>query len=79
MLTDNSKSSNIKTDREYINRKGGDWMEKQFIKVKELCQILGLERNTVYRSIKRGEIPTQRIGGMLLIPKSYLEKIQKIV
>ena len=54
-------------------------MEKQFIKVKELCQILGLERNTVYRSIKRGEIPTQRIGGMLLIPKSYLEKIQKIV
>lgn len=54
-------------------------MEKQFMKVNEFSQILGVDKNMIYRSIKRGEIPVQKIGGMLFIPKSYLEKIQKIV
>ena len=54
-------------------------MEKQFIRVSELCGILGLEKKTVYRSIKRGEIPVKKVGGLMLVPISYVEQLEKIV
>lgn len=50
-------------------------MERQTITIEELAAILGIHRNTAYRAAKRGEIPTIRVGGRLLVPKAVLIRI----
>lgn len=41
----------------------------------EVCRILGLSKNSVYAAIARGEIPSLRIGGRILIPRAKLEEM----
>lgn len=43
--------------------------------VTEAAQLLRLARNTAYAAVKRGEIPTLRIGRRLLIPRDALERM----
>lgn len=38
-------------------------------------QILGLSRGSTYAAAKRGEIPTIRIGGRILVPRTALERL----
>lgn len=38
-------------------------------------KLLGLGRNAVYEGIARGEIPSVRIGGRILVPLAKLEKM----
>ena len=40
--------------------------------IPEAGRLLGLSRNGAYEAAKRGEIPTIRIGRLLLVPKSRL-------
>ena len=42
--------------------------------VKELCEILGIGKNTAYRLLQSGEIPSVRIGNQYKIPKRYLKE-----
>ena len=48
-------------------------METQVMTVEEAGKVLGLSRGSAYRSVRRGEIPSLRLGRRLLIPKPALE------
>jgi excisionase family DNA binding protein len=39
------------------------------------CEILGLSRSLAYASVKRGAIPTIRIGGRIVVPRIALERL----
>lgn len=54
-------------------------MEQQYIRVREFAKIMGVSNRAIYYGIKKGKIPAVQFGLLKLIPKSYLEKIQKIV
>ena len=45
---------------------------KDILTVKDLCEILGIGKNTAYRLLKNGEIKSIRIGNKNKIPKEYL-------
>ena len=46
-----------------------------FLKPAELQAILRLGKNAVYEGIRRGEIPSIRIGDRILIPRRKLESM----
>jgi len=43
--------------------------------VPEAGRILRLSRNSAYEAARRGEIPTVRIGRLLRVPRTALEKM----
>ena len=50
-------------------------MDSQTLRIKEAARLLGIGRSSAYAAVRRGEIPTVRIGGLRLVPKSALEKM----
>jgi len=51
------------------NVKANDQADRLVYSVPEAGRLLGLSRNAAYEAAKRGEIPTLRIGRLLLVPK----------
>ena len=47
--------------------------ERLTYSVEEAARLLGISRNSAYEAVRRGEIPTIRIGRRILIPRSRLE------
>lgn len=45
------------------------------ISVPEAGRLLGLSRSTTYEAVKRGDIPSVRIGGRVLVPLRRLEEL----
>ena len=45
----------------------------ELMTVDELAEYLGVTRDTVYRKVKTGEIPSIRIGRLLRFPKKTIE------
>jgi excisionase family DNA binding protein len=45
--------------------------------INETCEVSGLGRNTVYRLIGRGELPSRMVGGRRLILKEDLQSVLK--
>lgn len=43
--------------------------------VPEVCAILSLGKNSVYAAIKRGEIPSIKLGGRIAIPKPAFDQM----
>ncbi len=43
--------------------------------VDEAAAILGIGRNAAYEAVRRGEIPSLRIGGRILVPKAAFQKM----
>ncbi|MEY2963489.1 MAG: Helix-turn-helix domain [Bacteroidota bacterium] len=43
-------------------------LDKEFLSIKELTELYGISRATVYRLMKSGEVDYQKIGGKVLIP-----------
>ena len=43
--------------------------------VEEAAQLLGISRNSAYEAVRRGELPTIRLGRRILIPRSRLEDL----
>ena len=41
----------------------------------ECGQTLGLGKNAVYAAARRGDIPTIKIGGRILVPRAALERM----
>jgi excisionase family DNA binding protein len=46
-----------------------------FLTVPEAARHLRCSQSEIYALIKRGELPAMRLGGMLRIPRSVLEKL----
>ena len=49
--------------------------DQHVITVEEAAEILRISRNGAYEAVKRGEIPSIRIGRRVLIPRIALEKM----
>lgn len=56
-------------------------VKRQWLSPKELIVanggVLPLSLAAVYQAIRRGEIPSQRIGKRILIPASFLDEFAK--
>ena len=50
-------------------------MEKHTFTISEAAEMLGIAKNTVYRAVRRGEIPIVRIGGRLLVAKTAMIRL----
>ncbi|MBO5007403.1 MAG: helix-turn-helix domain-containing protein [Clostridia bacterium] len=45
---------------------------KDILNVSEVCQVLGIGKNTAYKMLKSGDIKSFLIAGKYRIPKYYL-------
>ena len=48
------------------------------LRIKDLCDILHIGRNTAYKLIKEKKIPSKSVGGKYLIPKAALIKFLSV-
>ena len=48
--------------------------QAEFLRISELAKVLGVHPSTLYKAVERGEVPHTRVGGSVLIPRSYLEQ-----
>ena len=55
--------------------------EKEFFKVQEVAAKLGVVKDTIYRLIKKGELPCQQVGRAMRIRwadvEEYLKRTRK--
>ena len=49
--------------------------KKLTLTVPEAAQRLGIGRNAAYQGVRRGEIPSIRVGGRILVPKRALDDL----
>jgi excisionase family DNA binding protein len=49
--------------------------ESDVLTVEEAAKRLGIGRNTAYEAVRRGEIPSIRVGRRLLVPRRALDKL----
>ena len=50
-------------------------IERQTYTVPEVAKILGIGRNTAYEICRNGEIPTIKIGGRVLVPRTAIDEL----
>lgn len=50
-------------------------MDRQTCSVEEAAKILGIGRGSAYEAVRRGEIPSIRLGKRLVVPKQALEQL----
>ena len=50
-------------------------MEKHTFTISETAAMLGVAKNTVYRAVRRGEIPIIRLGGRLLVARTVMSRL----
>lgn len=50
-------------------------MTRLSVSVPEAARMLGLSRSSTYAAVQRGEIPSVRVGGRVLIPLLRLEEL----
>ena len=50
-------------------------MERQTLTIDEAAGLLGVAQHTAYRAAKRGDIPTIRIGGRVLVPRAAMDRL----
>ena len=49
--------------------------ERPLMRPEELQELLGLKRSAVYEAMKRGELPSLRIGRRLYVPTAELRTL----
>jgi len=49
--------------------------QRATITVEEAARILGISRGSAYEAVRRGDIPTIRIGKRLIVPVAALERM----
>jgi excisionase family DNA binding protein len=42
--------------------------------VPELAEQLGISRNSLYKAIKRGQVPCIRLGGRIILPRPAIDE-----
>lgn len=48
---------------------------QEYITIAQLAKVLGITRIAVYKKVKKGQVPAQKIGKMYVIPKKYIDEI----
>lgn len=48
---------------------------RQTYTVDEVAALLGVSRATAYAAVKRGDIPSIRLGRKIVVPRAQLEKL----
>ncbi len=51
--------------------------QKDFLSVKETCLLLGVSRMSLHRYIKKGILPSKKIGGRVIISREQINSIFK--
>ena len=51
--------------------------ERKYMPVKEFCEVVSMQRSTVYKLISQQRIPHVHIGGITRIPTSYLRRLEE--
>lgn len=49
--------------------------ERLTVTIPEAARLLGISRNSAYQAASRGEIPTVRVGRLLLVPVARLRAL----
>ena len=49
--------------------------EKLTISILDCAKLLGIGRSAAYEAVRRGQIPSLKIGGRRLVPRVALEKL----
>lgn len=49
-----------------------NWRELTALTVSQAARILNIGRNTAYQAVKRGELPSVRFAGRILVPVGEL-------
>lgn len=68
------EASNQETKKK-IERPIIEIQAKEFLTIKETCQLLGLSRTTVWRAIKQERIKTAKFGTRVIIRKNDLHEL----
>ncbi|MCB0553027.1 MAG: helix-turn-helix domain-containing protein [Phaeodactylibacter sp.] len=68
------EASNEETQRK-IEQPIIELQAKEFLTVKEACQLLGISRTTLWRTIKQGRLKTAKIGTRIIIRKQDLQDL----
>lgn len=50
-------------------------MAKLVYTVDEAADVLGIGRTSAYEAVRRGEIPSIRVGRRLMVPKAQLDRL----
>ena len=50
-------------------------VERATLSVVEAARIMGVSKNVAYEAVRRGEIPSIRLGGRILVPRTALERL----
>lgn len=58
-----------------MEQKESHALQRKVLSVPEAGRILGIGRVAAYAAAQRGEIPTIRIGGRILVPRARLERM----
>ena len=61
--------------RKHRDRSAHEQVERLVYTVPEVGLLLGLSRNAAYAAAQRGDIPTIRIGRLLLVPKAPFHRM----
>ena len=52
-----------------------NWKEKLTLSVDETSRLLNVSRHTVYEAVRRGEVPSVKLGRRILIPRAALQRL----
>lgn len=50
-------------------------MERQTLTVEEAARALGIGRGSAYEAVRRGDIPSIRVGRRLVVPRAALDRL----
>lgn len=50
-------------------------VERSVFTVREVCEILGLQKSSAYLAISRGQIASIRIGGQIRVPRAAIDRM----
>ena len=51
--------------------------DKEFLSVKEFKDRLGVSSNLIYEQLRKGALPSVRLGGRILIPADALQQMME--
>ena len=51
--------------------------DRQYLSVKEFKDRLGVSRNLIYEQVRKGVLPSVRLGGRILIPVDALAQLMQ--
>ncbi len=48
---------------------------RQTYSIDEVAKLLGIGRNSAYEGARRGDFPTIKVGGRIVVPKAALDRM----